>query len=649
MKKYKYYIYPVIVLFFVLILSIFKLHGSSMGFYNVLLNGNTRVEGHIYGEPRAVRSDEYVVSTPLLISQDINNEPVVNEDVGTGINLGVNYDKPTRTIFALFKPSQFTFFLSNNIEFNFAFYWWAKYAIMLIGVYLLTLKLTKKNLLLSIFTSLLFLFTPFVEWWLPLELIGFISFAIYFFLNIIDKNEIKYTILNTLGLAYSLISFGLILYPPFQISLAWVALLLCLGYVIKKRKYVFERRNLLRIGVSVVSSILITGFFAYLFYTKFSDVIGIITNTVYPGSRFISAGDGTLDWLFNGPLNILLQKTSNGTHSDIPNQSEASNFFLLSIFLIPWIGYKNIVKRKKDKIDWLSVSLISVIILFLSWYFLPLPDWFSRITFLYMVLPQRLFIGIGFASYLLIPIFLNNNMYRFNKENRTDKLIVLLSFLLTYLVHYLIVTKIYLFANDFFKSPQILPPLFKAIGAILIFPSLLGILLLNKKRLFLGAFLGYAFLSSFMINPLSSGLDIYTETELANIIQEHTDGRWIVYDDYRWSPYVLINGGNSLTVTHLYPLFDLWEVLDPEKEYEDVYNRYANIGVSTYEEGEDLLVLNHPDSVTINIDPCDPKLKELNIKYLLFTKERNLKCGILLKELHYQGPSFYIYELKYGE
>jgi hypothetical protein len=216
-------------------------------------------------------------------------------------------------------------------------------------------------------------------------------------------------------------------------------------------------------------------------------------------------------------------------------------------------------------------------------------------------------------------------------------------------VHYLIVTKIYLFANDFFKSPQILPPLFKAIGAILIFPSLLGILLLNKKRLFLGAFLGYAFLSSFMINPLSSGLDIYTETELANIIQEHTDGRWIVYDDYRWSPYVLINGGNSLTVTHLYPLFDLWEVLDPEKEYEDVYNRYANIGVSTYEEGEDLLVLNHPDSVTINIDPCDPKLRELNIKYLLFTKERTLKCGILLKELHYQGPSFYIYELKYGE
>jgi hypothetical protein len=647
MKKYQYCIYPLAVVIFVLILSILRLHGGSMGFYNVILNGNTKIDGHIYGEPRAVRSDEYIVSTPLLISQDINNEPVINENVGTGINFGINYDKPSRTFFNIFKPSQWIFFTSNNYEFNFAFYWWIKYAIMLIGVYLLVLKLTKKNLFLSISTSLLFFFTPFVQWWLPLELIGLISFALFFFLNIIDEERLKYSILYTLGFTYFLISFGLILYPPFQISLAWVALFLGLGYMVKRRKEIFKGKNFLRIVLSLLLAGGLTALTGYLFYIQFQDIIKITTNTVYPGTRFLSAGQGSFTWLLNGFLNILLQKTNNGIHSGIGNQSEASNFLLVSLFFTPWIIYKNALQIKKKKVfDWISIFLLLGLSLLVSWYILPLPDWFSKATLLYMVLPQRIFIGIGYASYILIPIFLNNRIYKFNKKKIFDILVISLSILFALTVFLFITLDIYISDQPFFTYPLFFPPILKAIGAILIAPSLLFLVLINKKKLFYIGLLLYGFISTFMINPLYRGLGILTETRIARAIREYeNDGKWVVYDDYRWAQYILLNGGNPLNGTHFYPLFEIWEVLDPDEEYIHIYNRYANVAVSEYEEGDDLVILNHPDTITINIDPCDTKLKQLNVKYILSKELMEVSCGTLEKDIHYPGPSFYIYKL----
>lgn len=646
MKKYRLYIYPLAIVLLVLILSLLRLHGGSMGFYNVILNGNTKIDGHIYGEPRAVRSDEYIVSTPLLISQDLNNEPVINENVGTGINFGTNYDKPSKTAFSIFKPSQWIFFTSNNIEFNFAFYWWIKYAIMLIGVYLFILKLTKKNLFLSIFTSLLFLFTPFVQWWLPLELIGLISFTLFFFLNIIDEERIKYTVLYTLGFTYFLISFGLILYPPFQISLAWIALFLGLGYIFKKRKSIFKRKNLLRIIASLLVAGGLTILTGYLFYNQFYDVIKITTSTVYPGTRFLSAGQGSFTWLLNGFLNILLQKTNNGVHSGIGNQCEASNFLLISLFFVPWIIYKNILQiKKKKRFDWLSISLILGSTLLISWYILPLPDWFSRITLLYMVLPQRIFMGIGYASYILIPIFLQNRIYKFNKKNISDIIVLSLSILFALTTYLFLTIDIYISDTPFFTYPLFFPPLLKATGAILMVPSLLFLALSNKKKLFFVGLIAYGFISTFMINPLYRGLGMLTDTKIAKEIRNYQDGRWIVYEDYRWAQYILLNGGNPLNGTHFYPLFEIWEIIDPEEEYIDIYNRYANVAVSEPEEDEDLVILNHPDTITINIDPCDAKLKQLDVKYILSNEEMEINCGTLEKEIHYPNSSFYIYKL----
>jgi hypothetical protein len=646
MKNRKYYTYPIILILIVLVLSLFKIHGSSIGTYNERFWGKTNTPDIIVGEPRAVRSDEYIVGTPHLISQDRKNEPIINESIGTGVNFGATYDKPTRTIFNLFKPSQLIFFTSNNLEFNFAFHWWIRYAIMAISLYLLALKITKKNLFLSISFSLLFLFTPFLQWWSPTELITFISFSIFFFISIVDSKNLKQTILYSLGFTYSLISFGLILYPAFQVPLAWVALFFCLGYLISKRCIVLKRKNLLRISISVLLSIAIVLFVGYLFYQEFYEVISVTMNTTYPGQRFISAGEGSLKWLFNGFLNVLLQKTANTLPDWMLNQSEASNFFLISTFFVPWILYKNIISFSKKKVlDWLSISLVLLLIFFFSWYLLPLPNYISRYSLLYMVLTQRIFIGIGVASYLLILTFLNSSIYKFEKENKWDIILLVVICLVSLVSIYLLHTDIFIENLYFFRYPLFMPPVIKLFGSILIVPALVFLVIRGYRKLFLLVLLSYAFFSVFLIHPLHRGLDLITNTRISRAIQERNESRWIVYANYVWAQYIVANGGNALNGTHPYPLFEMWNVLDPEREYLGIYNRYANINVSTYKEGDDLVVLDQNDAITINIDPCDRKLVQLHVEYILSDEVLDVNCATLEDKITYPWIIFYIYKI----
>ena len=75
--------------------------------------------------------------------------------------------------------------------------------------------------------------------------------------------------------------------------------------------------------------------FTLLMYIKGNkEVIEITKQTVYPGQRFISAGQGNFTNLLNGFYNILMQSDYNG--APYANQCEASNFLILSIFLLPW-------------------------------------------------------------------------------------------------------------------------------------------------------------------------------------------------------------------------------------------------------------------------------------------------------------------------
>lgn len=644
LTKGKYFLFPFILILVVLILSLLHINGSSVGIYANLINEQTMSNSNLlFGHPRAIRGDNFLVGLPTIISQDINNEPLVNTDMGEGTNLGTQSLDASSGIFTIFRPASFIFYLSNNTTFSYSFFWWFEMTLMVIAIYFLLLELTKKNLWISIIGSLLFLLTPFTQWWNNFGVITWISFGIFFFLKLLSERNWKRSVLYGLGLSYSIVTFVLILYPPFQIPLIYVALAIAVGSIISQWKDILK--NVKTILPVLVGVIIIAAGFLLLYTTEFRDIINITKNTVYPGARFVKAGGGDENLLFDGFYNILLQKDSNT--APFGNQSESSNFFLLFPPILIWIVYKNIILFKsKKKVDWIAITISFVLLFFLSFYFLPIPDIFSKIFLMYLVPWQRLLIGFGFASYLLMFYILSKDIYKWG-ESKFDWILGIFLSISYGIFIYSIGKNIYNISPNFFNFPNIVSPTYKILLASLFVAILLILLFRSHKRLFLTSILLFGFISTALINPIYRGLDILINTDLANYIEEVSlkdDSKWIAYNHNYLAQYALANNASIINGVHFYPQFKIWKVLDPNRKYIDIYNRYAHINVSEYEEGEEYIRLVYPDALEINISPCDTKWKELNAKYIITNKVMKYECLTSLKE--FTKNNVYIYEIK---
>jgi hypothetical protein len=79
------------------------------------------------------------------------------------------------------------------------------------------------------------------------------------------------------------------------------------------------------------------------------------------------------------------------------------------------------------------------------------------------------------------------------------------------------------------------------------------------------------------------------------------------------------------------------KVLDPKREYDTTYNRYAWMGMGMYIDWKDTVIIRYTytDSYTIFMDPCSPRLKQLGVKYFVFDykpQDPEVRCMTKLKE-----------------
>lgn len=639
----KWYHYPIVVILVILALSILDINTSSVDLYRHLINTDKQRSFLLWGKPRAIRSDQYLVNIPNLISQDINNEPIVNSDMGEGTNISTqNY--PSNSIFSLFKITNIAYFFSTNSAFSYSFSNCLEIGLFLLSTYFLLLEITKGKVLFSIFGSQLFLFTPFTQWWNQYSSITWLSFGLFLFLRLMKKNDLKKMIFLGFGLSYVIITFALILYPPFQIPLMYVAIFLAVGILLKQRMdIVYTKQTVKKILMIFFGVLIITSIFLLIYYYQFKEVIEITSNTVYPGARFISAGYGSLYQLFNGFYNILMQKDSNG--APFANQSEASNFFLLTLPLIGWILYKGITLfKEKRTIDYIGLSITASLIFLSAFYFLPLPDFLSKYTGMYMVPATRMYIGMGFANYLLIFYMLTKNIYKVSRKKILDLIIAFFLIILTGFIIYKTGHYYYNLNPQSFEWPTLVSPDIKILMVTIFVSLLMGLLLFGYKKIFVTLFLLYGIASTIYINPLYKGLDILINTDLANYIEETStkdDSKWIAYNNNMLAQYALANNASIINGIHLYPQFEIWEVLDPEKKYIDIYNRYAHINISEFREGEEYIRLLYPDALEVNISPCDKKWDILNVKYIITYQDMSYSCLELRKNFPEYGIKIY--------
>ncbi|MBP5204353.1 hypothetical protein J6Z48_01795 [bacterium] len=391
MKWIKYLIYPLIILLVAGLLVHFRENGSSVAMYTQELSlhegDNDKL---VIGKAREVKKDQYLVRVPLLLSQDINNEPAVNKDISTETNVSTE-SLPQGNIWGVFKPQYISYYFTNDTEFNYSFYWHASAVLLLISVYLLLLQLTNKNLTISILGSLIFLQTPLLQWnETIMEPLTWISFILFFLLKLIEEKKMWKSILFGVLLAYFSMAFVLYSIQDFHASIIFPALSLVCGAVIANFRNIKTHKKVI---LPVIAGTILCVCGLYLvFYNENKDAVDALVNSTL--SNNTSSGQGNINWLLSGFYNLFLQFDSN--KAPFVNQQITANFFLLFPPLLVWMFYKNIFFWKnKNQIDIVGTLLGSSIVVLLVCYFSNIPLQTSGLS-------QSIFLGIGYSSYLLM-------------------------------------------------------------------------------------------------------------------------------------------------------------------------------------------------------------------------------------------------------
>ena len=293
-KRSKIFVLGLLLLY--LILSFSKIHTSSIAFWDQLF-GIKQSEGLLSGSPKGIRQDEWMVTTPAIIGQYQSGMQINNPGLGDG-NVPVMVGHPVKDFSVLLKPNLWPYFIFGA-EHAFAFSWNFNIFFFIISTFLLFLLLTKNNFWLSAVGALFIFLSGAIQWWsyylgtVMLYSNGVLISVIYLLYSKTIKN---YVISGVIFLVCSY-SFITAFYPPWQVPLSYLYLVILIGYILTHKRY-----NIIKQGIKWKASILIIalfvlGIFLYHYYTLVKETYDILLNTAYPGKRLTNGGD-----LENGKL-----------------------------------------------------------------------------------------------------------------------------------------------------------------------------------------------------------------------------------------------------------------------------------------------------------------------------------------------------------
>jgi hypothetical protein len=598
-----------VALIFCLCVSL-KLNGSSLGVWQTILREPGPPPGLLLFKPRWIRSDEWDVTTPSMLSQarQLPPFPIENPSLGAG-RAPLLMSVPVAYYTTLFRPQLWGFFIFD-FERGFSFYWCCKiFGLLLASVWLLR-RVGIKNPSIVAFGTLWIFFSSFVQWWfsspamLP-EMIACWAMLTGCALSFFSDSPRWRLALVLIGFVFFGINFTLCLYPGFQIPLLYVSVAILAGIWIQRRSTGEWRwrqgLGLLCIGlVGLVLSLI-------PFWLTVHETLKIVAHTSYPGVYRNSGGGLRVFDLFSGVLGFF--ESENRPPFDYANICEASNFYPLWIAVLAAV----VVARwqKRITIPGLMITLAAAILLLSIYCVVPMPAWLARASLLALTTEGRLLLGIGIANIVFCCIFFDS--YRRDALPSGNLVGAFVG---------LIALGIGLWAVFPYAGKSWL------ICIVTINALIVGLFFWSRARQwFLVIFSGLVIINGAAINPVMSGLSPLLNSHAYQAIEKlhaaDPPGRWIVYENVGFAQLVTATGAPVLNGTKIVPDLAFLHQLDPDRQLEWIYNRYAYINVAlpdqagavgfAFKSGVD-------DAYQIRLPPDLPLLKRSGYCYLLFPR-----------------------------
>ena len=642
------YKYRFVLSFLLLIMLVsFKISGSSMGCWKLFLGDGE--SGIRLGEPRVWRSDEWGTLTPLCFRQQYNTLGAYNRYSQTlGSILTDNmlvYGQPSWDILTLFRPFYWGYLFFGS-ERGLSWFWCSRLIVLFLSWFELGMLITDGQKKLSVMLAVCVSFAPFLQWWFAIN--GLVEMLIYGACFVLGSNYLVSRAFNprkiavAVGMAVCAVGYVLTFYPTWMVPVAWGFVPLFLWVVIWK----FNRNVLRRVDVVpwlLIFVITVAGL-TVLAVTSW-DVIKAELNSVYPGNAPSSSGGTGLWWMMKYPISLVSRFSMNEL---IVENSSIICFAPAGVVLALWV----IIKEKKK--DPLLILLLGMN-LFLAWYYcVGIPKWLAKMLLLSFVNSNR---GPQVLGFLRLTLFVRAVAL---KEKAPKRWLAALAAVISSAVPMRLALGFTKYEPgglryEYFDTAE------KILVVWAIIAVVFYLLYRARKSKYTMAVLGVCTVvlaSSIWINPVAKGVPEITKSEtmqqIRDLVKEDPKAIWLVVDmAYPATNIPAMAGADCLNTTQTYPQKTRWEMLDPEGEYEDIYNRYCHIRASLG--NKTMLELVSTDYVEVTLSPED--LKKLNIRYIVSTNDFDEKIaagttniftesGIEFQK-YYEGTQLSIYRCVY--
>ncbi len=630
--KYRFIIAIVLIILGVL----FKIHGSSISHWNYYINTDKEDTSLIFGKTRGIRSDEWAVTTPLIFSQGFSSFKYFSDILrgGTLTDAFTIYGLPVFSLFEIFRPFHFGY-LFLGLARGLSFFWVARFIALFLVTFEFFMIFTNKNKRLSIIGSFMISLAPIVQWWFATngtaELFIFGQLALILLYKYLNTENFKYRLLYLSLMVVCAGGYVLILYPAFQIPMFYVFLVLAIYIVITNCKNTkITKKDVISIIVTLLVFVLLM---ASIIYTS-RDTISALLNTVYPGNR-ISQGGGAFRKYISYIDNIFLPYKEEGMETHPAKEAVMFGLFPMGII----IAIIAMIRNKKIDLPIMLLFIPYVVIGLFCMFNIP---YLPQLTLLSYSSVNRAVMAIGYIDVLIL-------LRSLSITEKSEKIWVslIISFI-TSLVLVLICKKL----NPNYVGKILASGLF--VMCLYLFFFAMQYNTKCGKYLFTFGIIVTMLVAGFTVNPISIGFDVIENSPIlqaAKEINESDSGIWLAENlQFPCQNYLAMAGCPVVNATNIYPNMDLWEMLDENKIYEEVYNRYAHVVmvlVQSEDEITDKFELISTDSIKVYITPND--LKEMNIKYVFtvgvmenFNNEKQ-EFELIYNDAH----NYHIYKVNY--
>lgn len=588
------------------IATVAKLNGSSTAIWRFYAEGRLPFHHLTIGTPKDVRSDEWMVQTPWILSQAAR-EPkfsTFNNNIGDGPTTLLT-NVPVWHWTMLFRPQFWAFFFLSP-EIAFAWYWNLKWYALCMAAFLFFRVVARGSALIALAGTALVFFAGYVQWWystgasLP-EMLG-MTFLILWAGRVLMRGKGTAEIITAaLALIVGIENFIFCCYPRFQVPLAYFAVIT--GAAMMARSGMRQSQRVLRLS-GVAAVLLITVTLTSIWYREVGPLLAATSRLDYPG-RIFSIGGGFEWYRFFIPYLEWGMGEFHFPHG-LTNASNASGFVLLLPFVVALLW-------RSRRWDAVVVALLLFIALTSYFMLVGVPAGLARYSGWSMVYATRGMLPVGISAITCLVRLLSMP----SKTAVAGRGSTLLAFILIAAAFYQLLSV----TNA--KYLQFVPS--AVVVATAAYLGVITALFLGRARtLAVGLLLVPTVLSTGLVNPIGRGLPAFFASDTFNAVKTHVTrdrtARWVVLGggdlQFRLPHYLTAAGANVIGGTRCNPDTELMSLIDPRRTYFDAWNRFALIEVERAAADEPKVTQTSGLSYTISLPLTPEWLQKVGVRYI---------------------------------